>query len=441
MNCIAAAQSRIRATDRRNAGKAKIQAGLLSVFLVACGSPATESASANDSLEYETHYTFKPSPSERAVTVELRLRQPRSLLREVRFQVQDPRFEAFDGEGVINRDGDVLIWSPPPAGGTISWRSSVLHERNSSGYDAWIGRDWGIFRAEDIVPRAATRTLKGASSTTTVSFELPGDWSVVTQYNDKEGVYEITHRERRFKQPTGWILVGKLGNRRDDIGNTRVTVAGPVKNGVRRLDMLALLNWTLPEIARVGAELPKRLTIISAGDPMWRGGLSAPSSLYIHADRPLISENGTSTLLHEVMHVALGLAAAPGYDWIVEGLAEYYSLELMRRSGTVAASRAVRSRESQRKWAEQSEHLCGPVSTGATTALAVTVLLDLDREIREESDERYSLDDLLPRILNVDDEVDLSLLTTAASDLIGSNPDTLHIDKLPGCRNMSNTDQ
>jgi predicted metalloprotease with PDZ domain len=173
---------------------------------------------------------------------------------------------------------------------------------------------------------------------------------------------------------------------------------------------------------------------------MWRGGLSAPSSLYIHAGRPLISENGTSTLLHEVMHVALRIQAAPGYDWIVEGIAEYYSLELMRRSGTVAASRALRSRDAQREWAEQAEHLCGPASTGSTTALAVSIFLDLDREIREASDERFSLDDLLSRLLSIDGEVDLSLLTTAAAQLIGANPDVLHIDKLPGCRKMTTID-
>ena len=43
-----------------------------------------------------------------------------------------------------------------------------------------------------------------------------------------------------------------------------------------------------------------RLLIVSAGDPMWRGGLSGPSSMFLHSDRPLISENRTSTLLHEL---------------------------------------------------------------------------------------------------------------------------------------------
>ena len=441
MNCIPARHSRNSRSATPAAGRLKCRAGILSVFLVACGSPATESAVANDSLDYETHYTVTPLPAEGVVEVELRLRQPRSLLREVRFQLHDRRFDGFDGEGVIVRDDTLLVWSPPPRGGMLRWRSAIAHKRNGSGYDAWLGEDWGVFRAEDIVPRAATRTLRGASSTTTVSFDLPKNWSAITQYSRKDGSFQVTHQERRFKQPSGWVLTGKLGIRRDRIGDTRVAVAGPVDGGVRRLDILAMLNWTLPELERILPRLPERLTIVSAGDPMWRGGLSAPSSLYIHADRPLISENGTSSLMHEVMHVALRLRAAQGFDWIVEGLAEYYGLELIRRSGTVTTARAKRARQAQREWAKNSGQLCGASSTGATTARAVVVLIDLDREIRKSSGKRYSLDDVVARLVGQDDEIDLSVLETTVANLIGANPDALHIDKLPGCRKIAAADR
>ena len=103
--------------------------------------------------------------------------------------------------------------------------------------------------------------------------------------------------------------------------------------------MLAMLAWHLPELARLVPSMPERLTIVSAGEPMWRGGLSGPTSIYIHADRPLISENGTSTLLHEVVHTVIPIDSHTGYDWVVEGLAEYYSLEMMRRSGTLSERR------------------------------------------------------------------------------------------------------
>ena len=60
---------------------------------------------------------------------------------------------------------------------------------------------------------------------------------------------------------------------------------GPQGHGVRRQDILAMLRWTLPKLRRILGQLPERLTVVSAGDPMWRGGLSAPRSLFLHAER------------------------------------------------------------------------------------------------------------------------------------------------------------
>ena len=174
---------------------------------------------------------------------------------------------------------------------------------------------------------------------------------------------------------------------------------------------------------------------------MWRGGLSAPSSLYVHAGRPLISENGTSSLLHEVMHVALRIRAAQGYDWIVEGLAEYYGLELLRRSGTLTRVRAERAEKFQRDWAGSSEQLCGATSTGATTALAVTIFMDLHREIRQASDKRFGFDDVVAKLVTRDAAIDLADLEATVEELIGTKPETLHIDKLPGCRNIGGADE
>lgn len=114
-----------------------------------------------------------------------------------------------------------------------------------------------------------------------MNFELPRDWSVISQYSGRDGQYSIDIPDRRFDQPSGWIVMGRLGVRRDTISGVRIAIAGPVGNSVRRLDMLALLNWTLPELASLLPAMPPRLTIISAGDPMWRGALSAPQSLYI----------------------------------------------------------------------------------------------------------------------------------------------------------------
>jgi hypothetical protein len=407
------------------------------VLFAACGGAATESAIAESTLEYETHYSARADQHRGLIEMQLELRQPRHLLREVRFRVDDSRFTEFSGDGELWRDQDVLRWSPPAGGGILRWQAGLNHRRNDNGYDAWLGKQWGIFRAEDIIPRAATRTLKGATSVTTLSFELPAGWSVATEYAEDEGIFTVQTGNRRFKQPSGWVAIGDLGVRRERIAGVRVAVAAPVDNGVRRLDMLALLNWTLPELARIVPDLPTRLTIISAGEPMWRGGLSAPASLFIHADRPLISENGTSTLLHEIMHIALGLRAAAGSDWIIEGLAEYFSLELLRRSGTFSKSRHDRARTAQEEWSKSSTRLCGDTSTGATTARAVAVFIELDEELRQASKGKNNLDDMVSKLRSANTSIDVDLLVETATELLGKNPDALHIDKLPGCRKIA----
>jgi len=401
----------------------------------ACGDPATSSFVPSDPLIYRIEYVVNPQPGSGTLAVTLQLSQASRLLRELRLRL-NPRISELEADGELSIDGDVAVWAPPASGGTINWLVSVVHRRNGAGYDTWLDDNWGIFRAEDIIPRAATRTLKGARSETWLKLELPVHWSGVTQYFGNDDLIRINNKLRNFDQPSGWILLGNLGVRRETISGVRVAVAGPVEQSVRRMDILALLNWTLPELARLLPEIPSRLTIVSAGDPMWRGGLSAPQSLYIHADRPLISENATSTLLHEIMHLSLGLSARSGYDWITEGLAEYYSVELLHRSGTISKARYARAKADLATWARSASALCQPSSTGATTALAVGVLTALDEEIRSLSKGSASLDDLARRLVQIDGRVDLDRLASIATELAGNKPDALHIDKLPGCRTL-----
>lgn len=401
------------------------------VFLLA-GPPALMSLSlADDDRLYDLQYEVTPVPDANAVDVRVRIRQGRHLFREMRFDAG--RISDVAGDGEVLDGGGEITWRPPSAGGELRWRASARHERRGGGYDAWIDSDWGLFRAEDIIPRATTRTLRDARSRTTLAFELPERWSVVTEYREVDGHVRVTSEDRRFVQPSGWIVVGELGVRREHVAGTRVAVAAPTGHDVRRMDMLALLNWTLPELSRILPEPLPRLTIISAGEPMWRGGLSAPASLYLHADRPLISENGTSTLLHEVMHVAMGLSATQGYDWIVEGFAEYYSLQLLYRSGSITPSRYRSALTELAGWADSAESLCGRSSSGAETAMAVTVLHALDNEILAASGTTHSLDDVLVDLLVANRKVTLDALRGAASERIGRNPNALHIRRLPGC--------
>ena len=401
---------------------------------------SSASLSADATLTYGITYSVRPDAASRTLEVTLELVQDQALLRRLSMQT-DERISAIEADGDLEFTESGPVWHPPAKGGTLRWQVAVDHRRNGDGYDAWFGEAWGLFRAEDIIPRAATRTLKGAASQTQLSFDLPVNWSVATQYYGRDARFQVANPERRFDQPTGWIILGNIGVRRERIAGTRVAVAAPVGQSVRRMDTLALLNWTLPELARLLPEPPARLTVFSAGDPMWRGGLSAPQSLFVHMDRPLISENATSTLLHEVMHLSLGITAEKNFDWIVEGLAEYYSLELLARSGTISPARYKAAQAGQRRWAATADRLCQRMSVGATSALAVARFADLDAEIREASEGKVSLDDVVRTLWQIDQRINLSILTEATERIIGHKPDALHIDNLPGCRNIDNDNE
>ncbi len=407
---------------------------VLTLFsVVACGVSDSESADHGDPREYRVHYTLQPDPTAAVVNVELRLAQPQGLLRELSFPVS-PDISDVRGDGeLVTFDGRVH-WQPPARGGSLRWRALVHSERGNGMFDALLTTDWGVFRMEDVIPRARTRTIKGAASRTTIRFDLPPRWTAVSEYSSLEQPIVVDRPDRRFDEPTGWVALGRLGVRRETIAGIKVAVVGPQDHGVRRMDMLALLNWTLPELTAVLPHALTRLTVVSAGEPMWRGGLSAPASFYIHAERPLISENATSALLHEVMHTALSVRPAPGFDWIAEGLAEYYSIELLRRGRAITDERAATAFTEQAAWARKAKSLCGDVSTGARTALAVTKFAALDRELARISGGDVRLDDLLPSIAG--SAVDLDMLTREAARLAGATPDALHIDKLPGCRKM-----
>ena len=406
----------------------------------ACGVPATEVLSAGDPMAYSVRYQLTPKPGLDRVDVSMHVRQSSDLLREIRFP-NDARLSNIRVDGQAVDAAAEVIWHPTKSGGTLQWSVQISQKRGAGGYDTLLGEEWGIFRAEDVIPRAATRTLRGAFSKTTLQFDVPRYWATITAYSGKNNSFTIDKPRRRFDQPDGWIAVGHLGVRRETISGMRVTVAGPVGHSLRRMDILALLNWTLPELGRVLPELPPRLTIISAADPMWRGGLSAPNSLYIHADRPLISENSTSTLLHEVVHSTLRLKAAEGYDWIVEGIAEFYSLELLRRSGTIAESRFAKALEEQRSWSTSAGDLCRHSSQAATTALAVVTMSALAAEIHERSAGEASLDDLVGALYQYDKAVDLGALQMIAAQLGGDKSDVLDTDKLPGCRSIESDSQ
>lgn len=381
---------------------------------------------------YEVLYTATVDPAEGTAAVSLDLTQARDLVRELRFRTDPERHGDFQGDGEIDTDGRYVRWTPPASGGRISWTVSLTSRRGNGAYDGMITPDWAVFRGDDLVPPLYTRSLKGARAVTRLRFELPNGWSSITPYRKSDsGDYLVAHPDRNFNRPTGWMALGDIGVRWATISDIQVAVAGPVGQGLRRQDILAFLRWTLPTLRDIFPAMDERLLVVGAGDPMWRGGLSGPASLYVHADRPLISENGTSTLLHELVHVATAMRAAPGADWIVEGLAEYYALEILVRSGTTSPRRHRASLEDVAEWGDSAENLFIDSASGEVTARAVLVMRAVDAQIRKGSDRKHSLDDLV-RELAGNGEIGYERFRALAEELAGGPVKALKPSRLPG---------
>jgi hypothetical protein len=410
------------------------------VIYAALATPVTavaqsQTAQPTTARVYGADYRITPDISRGGAEISLIIRQNRRLLRELSMPLRGGAISEVSGDGEISLTNGRVRWLPPADGGRLQWFAKINHLRGRDTYDAYVGVDWALFRADDVIPPTATRTLRGSFSKTRLMFELPASWSAVSQYFKRAGVHDVSNPGRRFDKPTGWIVLGRLGVRNESIAGVRVVVAAPVGHGVRRLDILAMLHWTLPDVLRLLPDFPKRLTIVSAGASMWRGGLSAPKSFYMHAGRPLISENGTSTLLHEVLHIGLSVEAVSGADWIIEGLAEYYGLEILRRSGTISDRRYESARSALRNWGKSATSMCTDASAGAVTAKAVTLLARLSNEIEKLSHGDYDLDDVIEQVVKSKNRISIHVLRDISEKLTGRSSDVLSDKSLNNCEN------
>lgn len=308
-----------------------------------------------------------------------------------------------DGELEL-RDGRAL-WVPPANGGSFRYRVAIEERQDDGSYRSYFPGDWALFRGDRVFPSAAVRTAKGAQSRARLVFDIPDDWHASAPYRPAaDGSFLVSRPGRRFDRPVGWMLVGRVGTRSEDIAGSRVVIAAPKGGGMRRMDMLAFLNYALPEMRKAFGELPPKLLIVGAPDPMWRGGLSAPRSLYLHVDRPMISENATSTLVHELSHVITGIhGAADNDDWIAEGVAEFYAIDILHRTGGMTDERLNKVKADLRAWSKSVKTLRQDYSSGPVTAKAALLLMDLDEEIGRRTEGRRDLDDLTRALIKKGD--------------------------------------
>ncbi len=384
------------------------------VALLVLGAAACAAADKKYAVDYSVR--FLPDHATAAVVIETRPDSGRLIALD--FAMPADTYSAIDGDGSIVRDGARVAWTPPPAGGKIRYTVAVEHRRSNGQYDALITPQWVIARGDRLFPPARVRATKGSGSTARLSIELPKGWTdAETPFSKIEGgAFAVTNPERRFDRPVGWIAAGDLSTVRETIAGMRLTLTAPKGARVDHVATIAILRLALPEMHEAFGELPKKLLIVRSGDPMWRGGLSAPRSLWLHADRPLLSENGTSPLLHELTHVLTDIRGDEDDDWISEGIAEFYSLEIGRRAGLISKTRFERAIASAARSGDSVDTLRGSESTRDRTRKAVALFAALDAELRAKG----SNIDELTRLMARRESVSLDELRSDAAKLEGT---------------------
>ncbi|QXZ12862.1 hypothetical protein KVQ82_22705 [Pseudomonas sp. AO-1] len=289
------------------------------------------------------------------------------------------------------------LWRPSGDKPSLTYRVSISHGRKSGSFDTRMTPTWALLRGDDLVPPARLDQQDGVELVSRLQFELPNGWQSVETAWPRIGknTFRIDNPSRLFDRPTGWMLAGHLGSRRTRLGETEVTVASPQGQGMRRMDVLTLLTFVWPQVQAVYPRHPKKLLIVGANDPMWRGSLGAHESIYLNTRLPLVSESGSSALVRELAQVFGRINDEHRSDWISEGFAEYYAIELVRRAGGMSDERYQALQAKLTRDSQKVTTLRGEQISAAQLAKAVIVLQELDREIRLKTRNKRSLDDVL----------------------------------------------
>lgn len=318
---------------------------------------------------------------------------------------KDGLYSDFKADGPWQQAADRQrgVWHPAAGKASLSYKVNLNHRLKNGSHDSRLSAQWALFRGDDLVPPARLDQQDGTELVARLKVDLPAGWNSIETAWPRVGKqrFRIDNVSRLFDRPTGWMLAGNIGSRRARLGETEVSVAGPFGQGLRRMDALTLLTFVWPQYQAVFPRNPPKLLLVGAREQLWRGARAANNSIYLNSATPLVSENGSSPLLRELVRVFARINDRERSDWIGEGLAEYYAIELLRRAGGISDDRyqAVQTRLNKEGKAVTS--LRGEQISGATVARAVLLLQALDREIRIHSQNKRSLDDLTQALMRL----------------------------------------
>ncbi|AVU75892.1 hypothetical protein [Pseudomonas rhizophila] len=376
-------------------------------------------------LDYHVHLLPQSDQAEVRLTL-----ARGSAVRSLDFDLGDgSRYSHFKADGqwqLIPGNETRGVWRPSADKASLSYRVRISNTRKNGTFETRMTPGWGLLRGDDLVPPAKLDQQDGTELVSRLQFELPDGWKSIETAWPRIGKqrFRIDNPARLFDRPTGWMLAGKLGSRRTRLGETEVTVASPQGQGMRRMDVLTLLTFVWPQVQALVPRHPGKLLIIGASDPMWRGAQAGHESIYLHTRPPLVSERGNSPLLRELVQMLARVNDRERSDWISEGLAEYYAIELLRRAGGMSDERYQSLDDRLARDSKGVSTLRGEQVRPATVAKAVLLLQELDREIRLKTRNKRSLDDVLHAAMRLE-TVDTQEFVQLSESVLGESSTVL----------------
>ena len=336
------------------------------------------------------------------------------------------RFSHFAASGKLETDGDRVTWAPRGPYGHLEYRVTIDHLRHTQQrYDSYAAPDWIVVRARDLFPRTEfdfgnPPPEAQPRSRARLVFHLPPGWKSAAAYpTGADGVYALRDSGKALDRPRGWIALGKIDVLRQDIDGIMLEIVRAPGSKYRADEALTWLADALPRLRKMLGTAAEEVLIVSAGDPMWHGGLSAYHSFFMHGDRPLRTPDKTSPTLHELFHVMQPFRPGPDADWIAEGLAEYYSLELQRRAGVLPPAAFHKGLAFFARFGLWNVDLTKQHDNAGTNNSAPLVMYVLDQRIQRDTAGRKRLDDVVARLAGSAAVIDTKSFRRAVKEVSG----------------------
>jgi hypothetical protein len=344
---------------------------------------------------------------------------------------RDTRARDVQGTGTLAWDGPTLRWTPGGPYAHLDYVIAIDRHRPPGGarYDSRADAGWIATRARHLFPEVNVVFRSGtaeARSEARLLFELPAGWqSVAIGAPLGPHAFRVDEPGKRLDRPRGWFLLGRdLHIERGTIAGSDITVACAPGS---RLDVARLWRFwshTAPLLVPLLGPPPERLLMVSAPDPMWRGGISGEDSFFVNGRIPTRSPDETSTYLHELVHVWKPFRVAADARWFSEGLAEYASLLLQYRAGLLDDARFAHGLQlfaDQGVWGQDLTQTRAPAAMDDSAPLVVAAL---DLELQRATDGRARLDDLVRGLAGARGTLTTAHVQAAASRVAGRDLST-----------------